>query len=463
MESPTDSSVRLESTDEGFARFDATFAEPSKQAGIQQIHFEVLLPPTSAKRLKKLQSNAEAAANNAAFTHAVAAFFGRLATWEPRSRAGGGVRLTVTTRSRNLGQIQELVASGELDQAHNQFGPPIWDIRDGDRYIQFTADAPPLPQVACVSAFDVERQYTFHPTALSALAAACGRLERLEWRLSLPGRRLATDRRAMRSALANALQHLEFPPTLSIFEIRLADQDPENEHFDPGSFLSEADADDDLSLAVRRLCQLPMLRTLRLVDHWILSPAALGPHARLPKLHCPSLEHLYIDCARTTPGGHWMLWGDPEAGVIDDGYYASEEEEEEPAAFDSDDSDTSDYAPEFAWDKADGDVPGVWFRFRPEPPYAALLQSFVDGALHGMPRLQSFTVKVGRNSRAPLDLKYFPLWNDDGERKGPFWEVCVGNDFDTSWEMPPELRQSLKGPDGNIGLEGNLDRRLVAP
>lgn len=455
MESPTDSSIRLESTEEGFARFDTTFSGPRKQAGIKNIHFEVLLPATSVKRLKKLQSSAEAAANDATFTRAIVAFFGRLATWEPRSPSGG-VRLTVTTRSLNLGLIQEQVASGKLDQTHNQFGPPIWDMRDSYRYIQFTPSAPPLPKVACVSEFDVGRQYNFHPSVLGALAAAFGRLERLEWRLSLPGRRLASDRGDMRSALAYALQTSDFPPTLTALEIRLADRDPENEHLDPGSFGQKADDADDLSLAVRRLCQLPTVRTLRLVDNWVLSPVALGKHASLADLHCPSLEDLYIDCARTTPGGRWMLSGDPEAGVVDDSYCGSDAEEEEPAAFDSDDSDTSDYAPEFAWDKADGDVPGAWFRFRPEPPYAALLQSFVDGALHGMPRLRRFVVRVGRNSRAPLDLKYFPQpGGDDGQR--PLWEVCVGKNFDTSWEMPPELRRSLKGPDGTIGLKDNLD------
>lgn len=149
--------------------------------------------------------------------------------------------------------------------------------------------------------------------------------------------------------------------------------------------------------------------------------------------------------------------GDPEAGTIDDGYYGSYTGEEEPAAFDSDDSDTSDYAPEFEWDKEDGEIPGVWFRFHPEPPYAALLQSFVEGALSGMPKLRSFTVKVGRNSNAPLNLNYVPQPEDEG--KGPFWEVSTGREFDTSWEMPPELRRSLKGSDGNIGLECDLNNK----
>ena len=104
MESPTASSIRLESTEEGFSRSDTTIFGPRKQAGIKKIHFEVLLPATSVKWLKKLQSTAEAAANDATFTRAIAAFFRRLATWEPRSPSGG-VRLTVTIRSPNLGLI----------------------------------------------------------------------------------------------------------------------------------------------------------------------------------------------------------------------------------------------------------------------------------------------------------------------------------------------------------------------
>lgn len=454
MENPTDSSIRVESSEEGFAQFDDATSDPDQQARIQKIHLEVLFPATSVKRLKKMQSNAETAANNAAFTRATAALFGRLATWEPRG-PGGGIKLTVTTRSLNLALIQELVASGELDQVHNEFGPPIWDIREGYRYIQFTPDAPPLPKVACVSELDVGTEYHFYPSVLLGLSSTLDRLERLEWRLCLPGRRHASERREIRSALAHALQHVDFPPTLATLEIYLGDEDPENEHFDPGSFGDEnADDTDDLSLAVRRICQLPMIRKLQLHEHWILSPVALGRHASLDELHCSSLQHLYIDCARTTPGGQWMMSGDPEAGIEEDGYWDSDAEEEEPAAFDSDDSDTSDYAPEFEWDKEDGLVPGMWFRFHPEPPYSALLQSLVDGAMHSMPSLRSFTVEIGKNSRAPLDLKYSPQVDDEGN--GPCWDVSVSRDFDRSWEMPPELRRGLQGPDGNIGLKGNL-------
>ncbi|KAK8048096.1 hypothetical protein PG996_016160 [Apiospora saccharicola] len=457
MENTAASSIHVESSEEGFAQFDAATSDPGQQARIQNIHLEVLFPATSVKRLKKMQSNAETAANSAAFTRATAALFEKLANWGPRG-PGGGIKLTVTTRSLNLALIQELVASGELDQAHNEFGPPIWDLRHSYRYIQFTPDAPPLPKVACVSELDVGKEYHFHPSVLLALSSSLDRLERLEWRLRLPGRRQASERREIRSALAHALQHVEFPPTLATLEMYLADEDPGNEHFDPGSFGEETvnvDDTDDLSLAVRRICQLPMIRTLNLHDHWILSPVALGRHASLDELHCPSLQNLSIDCARTTPGGQWTMSGDPEAGIEEDGYWDSDAEEEEPAAFDSDDSDTSDYAPEFEWDKEDGLVPGMWFRFRPEPPYyVALLQSLVDGVMHGMPSLHSFTVDIGKNSRAPLELKYSPQVDDEGN--GPCWDISVGRDFDRSWEMPAELRRSFQGPDGNIGLRGDL-------
>ncbi|KAK7955356.1 hypothetical protein PG988_016050 [Apiospora saccharicola] len=430
MENSTDSFIHVESSEEGFAQFDAVTSDPGQQARIQKIHLEVLLHATSVKRLKKMQSNAETAANNAAFTRATADFFGRLATWGPRS-PGSGIKLTVTTRSLNLALIQELVASGELDQAHNEFSPPIWDVRHSYRYIQFTPDAPPLPKVACVSELDVGKEYHFHPSVLLALSSSLDQLERLEWRLRLPGRRQASERREIRSALAHALQHVDFPPTLATLEMYLGDEDPGNEHFDPGSFGEEnedADDRDDLSLATHEPPGTPLS-----------FPPTLVRRLREDDTGRP------VDDV-----------GDPEAGIEEDGYCDSDAEEEEPAAFDSDDSDTSDYAPEFAWDKEDGLVPGVWFRFRPEPPYyAALLQSFVEGAVHGgMPSLRSFAVNFGKNSRAPLELKYSSQVDDEGN--GPCWDISAGRDFDRSWEMPPELRRSLQGPDGNIGLRGDF-------
>ncbi|KAK6821061.1 hypothetical protein PG987_015461 [Apiospora arundinis] len=96
MENPPNFSIRVESSEEGFARFDAVTSDSAQQARVRKIHLEVLFAPTNVKPLKKMQSNAETAANNGALTRATAALFGRLATWGPRS-AGGGIKLTLGT------------------------------------------------------------------------------------------------------------------------------------------------------------------------------------------------------------------------------------------------------------------------------------------------------------------------------------------------------------------------------
>ncbi|KAK6851400.1 F-box domain cyclin-containing protein [Apiospora arundinis] len=475
METQTDlpeSSVRVDSTEESLAHFDAEYsADPSKRAHIGEIHFEVLLPPVSnLKRLKKLQNSKESAANDAAFTRAFAALFSRLATWEPRT-SGRGVKLVLSTRSLNDDIIRQLVASGELHQVHNEFGPPIWEIRDEYRYIGLSPGGEddgfwPLPQVACVSelVFGPECSSTIHPSALVALSCALTAVEKLDWRLAMPGRRLMADRREIRSALAHGLHHADFAPTLDDLTIYLWDEDPNNEEFEPGSFKEEDEESgmDDLSLAVRRICQLPSLRKLHLDGLWILTPVTFGAHPSLPTLYCPSLEHLIIDCARTTPDGEWMLTGDPELGIGDDRYDGNCTVEDDPAAFDSDDSDTSDYAPEFEWEWEDGEIPGIWYRFRPETAYEALLQSFVDGA-GCMPCLHIFDIHIGRNSRAPMRLvRHFPLRNEGLSEEGkvdhekPYWEIYVWRNFDVSWKVPPGLVRALTGPNGDGRVKTDL-------
>jgi hypothetical protein len=111
------------------------------------------------------------------------------------------------------------------------------------------------------------------------------------------------ERRNIRSALARVLQETNFSENLKDSSISLEDGDPSNESSDPGSFLENEGGDDDLSLGVRRICQLPGLRKLALSTLWVLSPSAFGTYPFLRNIHCRALEDLHIDCATTTPDG----------------------------------------------------------------------------------------------------------------------------------------------------------------
>ncbi|KAI4596668.1 hypothetical protein KJ359_005010 [Pestalotiopsis sp. 9143b] len=466
--------VRVLSSDDGLAQFDEAFVDPAKRALLRDITFEVVLPEVSIKRLKKVQSNAEAVANNAAFTRAICEFLGRLATWG--SRDGARLSLTITAESPTHKRRAELVENGTLANSHNTFGPPIWEVRNMNNMLRFEAGtAPQLPEVSCITRLccvEFLGPRMLHPSVQVAISNACVAASVVEWDMCLPGRRTMPARIRERSALAHVLRDVKLP-SITEFMLTLNDNDPMNEAFELDSLLDLPDDLDSLSLGVRHIAQLPKLRKLQLRGTWILSPVAFGPHPRLADLHCPLLEEIVVDISMCTPDGKYLLTGDPEDAPDDDGYYESGEEP--PAApFDSDDSDTSDWAPEFAWGKEDGDIPVVLFRTTPnDETFVPLWESLARAARCSMPKLRTMTANFGSGTRscnAPSEALYctagqpptydFDRWPGCAEfsseyAQEPCWYFTADQYFDKSWRPPRGLRDELEGPDKN-GRKGQI-------
>ncbi|KAK0733005.1 hypothetical protein B0T26DRAFT_745098 [Lasiosphaeria miniovina] len=151
------------------------------------------------------------------------------------------------------------------------------------------------------------------------------------------------------SAAAN-LAHLT---SLDLF---WGDSDALDEEFAPGSFVLSAarkQQQDDLGTALRSLAQLPTLRRLDLGGCLVLGPEFFEADASDTSIW-PALTSLSVVMSATTPDGRWYFTGDPaNAGET------GSDHAESPAAFDSADPDASDYAPEFAWDRAVGRGAGL--------------------------------------------------------------------------------------------------------
>ncbi|KAF6831571.1 hypothetical protein CMUS01_07307 [Colletotrichum musicola] len=462
--------VQVPSTNEGLSQFNQAFLDPQQRAYVQNIDFHIVLPAISTKRLKKLQSSREAAENDAAFTRALAKFLGRLAKWE-RRRYGPGISLKLVVASPTDWLVEEMEEDGELVSRHNRRAAPIWHVRDHFRYLRLDYGALAasglggvgLPQVACVSDFEFDGGpggRNIHPDAIAAISSALVSARKMDWKLRLPNRRLMKARREIRSALGNALLNTAFS-SLVEFNVKLEDADPHDETFDPGNLVEDGEDEDRLSLGVRRLCQFPSLRKLHLESLWVLSPAAFGSCAKLPEINCPSLEYLYIDCAVTTPDGKYLLTGDPDKAMLDDGGYATTSDESL-AAFDSEDSDTSDYQPDFEWARQAGEFPGRWFRLTPNAEtFVPLARSFAT-AVSKMPALRRMDIHFGgavASARAPLEMSYFAPGEAnrgasqlngrrafDEEHAGrPRWFLLRGRKFDNRWTPPTELEECFEG------------------
>jgi hypothetical protein len=463
IERRTFSSIQTGSNDASFRQFQAVFATPRRRALLRKLLFRVQLPSPSEKRIRKLQSRREAAANSLVYTRALVALFSFLHTWEHQ----GDARLTL-----------EVEAWSSMDNYDNKdYGPkgkPIWGIRNQLREVDFDMDAlhesGGLATVPVVSGFTTGwgSGRRVAPAVMPFLTKALPNASGLEWAFYALPRRLLDLRRAERMSLANALLSTAAVDIRLLTTLRIywEDSDPFNHAFDPGSLVDRASGRDGLSIALRRISQLPGLQRLSLSGCHIVGPQmfedqdASADHGAST---WPSLRVLEIEISITTPDGRWYFTGDPEkASSAEYAVYEHEyDSDESAAAFDSADSDTPDYAPEHGWEREDGMAP--WCEFRSAPDSETLVPFMVSmvHAVARMPVLRRLEFSTSNAASARIFTDYFGPGEakrgsmSDPERvfhnahlSDPRWVVFLYGEFDAGWSMPPDLRAALSKSSG---------------
>ncbi|KAK4041055.1 hypothetical protein C8A01DRAFT_34899 [Parachaetomium inaequale] len=419
IESHTLRSIGASSDDASFGQFQAVFATPRRRALLRKLVFHVQLPPPSEKRIRKLQSRREAAANNLAYTRALVALFSYLHTWEHEEGAARlALEVSVSSPMDNY--------DGD-DKGHR--GVPIWFIRDQLRQVSVDTDV--LRESGGLATVRVVSGLTnYHhiglgcgrrvdPAVMPLVTKALPNAREMNWAFSALPRRFPDLRRAERMSLANALFATAAADIrlLTTLQISWEDRAPCNEASDPGSLVDGASSRDDLSIALRRISQLPSLRSLKLtgshtIGAQLFEDQNVSPDHGAPTW--PSLTNLEIWASVTTPDGRWYFTGDPSSAEFID--QQQDDSDESVAAFDSADADTSDFAPDFAWEREDGMVP--WRVFRTTPDCAIFVPFMVSmlRAVARMPVLRHLTFCMQLESRIGVYLDYF----GPGEpRKGP--------------------------------------------
>ncbi|GKT64090.1 F-box domain cyclin-like [Colletotrichum tofieldiae] len=347
--------IKINSEPNDLWQFDENFSAQhiGRRECLINLRFEGVLPPVSAKRMKKLQSKSEAAANNAVFTKAILALFERLTNLE-----AANIKLVLSVASPTDSDRDSIA---RIRNKHA--GDPIWEVRNHFKYVDFDHSLLPaagIPFVRGISSIDLERELSvsgrrLHPHAISVLASALPNLKEVKCACMMPSRRLMPFRKEIRSALADALQNGPFNH-LNTLGIYLEDSHPLNESFDPGNFC-EKNEEDDLSLAVGRILQLPAITKINLNGSWILAPKAFGE----VRTFGPALKSVKMEGSGVTPDGRWLSTGDEDEGDLDEDLPDTDSEASE-AAFDSEDSDTSDFMPEHEWEKEAGNIPRFSWR-----------------------------------------------------------------------------------------------------
>ncbi|KAH7028146.1 uncharacterized protein B0I36DRAFT_386019 [Microdochium trichocladiopsis] len=496
-------SIRVTSAPDSLANFSSTYSSQSCRRSLKKIHYHVILPEITPKRFKKLQSSREAAANDAEFTRALVALFTLLSAWEAEEEqnagedaasapaltgveAGSVSAAEVGTREDTTGIALILSASApaDLDEAlhaslrHRHDGPPIWDMRNDFKYLRLDPSilgTAGLPQTRAVTALDLRSEWPragrrLHPSVITSLAAALPSMVNVQWDCLMPPRRLEAVRREIRSSLATTLRMAQLDQ-VTVLKIYLEDGDPRDQRVEPGDFSEEDDnSDDALSVGVGRVLKLPNITHCELSGFWTLDPVtvfAAGVSTGL--VFGQALQTVRIESTGTTWRGQWLMTGDEDKASEDEGSEAPTDSDASEAAFDSADSDTSDFAPPGgrAWAREDGDFPQFSFRNRPDdgvfvPHLLPLVSCLPAPEDSSSPALRSLTYVLEMSVAFYVEYYAAGVQSESARMRSvteedvsrPRWHLVAMDGVDEEWAVPEHLIRSMESGGAIVSIFG---------
>ncbi|KAM0417325.1 hypothetical protein ACHAPT_012641 [Fusarium lateritium] len=464
VETRSFNTVKLNSHVESLRQFDDIFSDETIRDLVKTIRYDVVLPVVSDKRLRnKFQSTREAAENSRVFTDAIVALFTRLSCWKGQR----GIKLTLT------------VTSPSDDPILRTWNLRVKSRRNLFKYISINTSI--LPPVSCISFLDIQdfdsstgsgSGRRLHPNVICIMANALPSLENTIWDLYMPPRRMPAQRKEFRDALAAALLQPCYN-SLATLTILLCDPPPRNEEAALQSYVQDG-LWDNLSLGMRRICELPTLVSLFLWGEWCLSPLAFRSFG-------PSVSSVVIDVSVTTPDGGWLL----------DCYPGSMEEEEEYAEskFDSDSDDQGHTLPDMDSENSDAedhlsrraeaianqDLPSRQIREVPNPEtFTPLVTSFAQAiADSNLSRLRFAEINLTTES-ASMRLSYRGVGEEDarlgalpdfaqrriktGEVETSRWKFTASGGIAASgWKMPAGLWDAMEEAVGAATIDARTD------
>ncbi|KAK5654039.1 hypothetical protein OQA88_7717 [Cercophora sp. LCS_1] len=459
IEERTFSKLQLTSEEDTLQQFKSVFTTgPHRQRLLRNIEFFVHLTVPSVKRRWKLQRADEAAANNILYTKAVFDFFTILAAWGRDSDADAPSKLRVymAATSSDEGEPSE-----PHEPAHWHLGEyPMWQIRNNFRYVNFDTqvldDLGGLPTVYAIDDFEHNMYRLIDPAVFPVISAALPTTKKMDWGWEAPPRRLPDLRHEIRSSAATAfLATAGLSLTnLTVLHLKWEDNDPLNHDFPPGNHLDPGSPADKLSVAMHHISHLPSLQHLKFTCCFAVSKEIFDHDT---DSQWPSLQSFVLEHALTTPSGEWYFTGYPsDAWKTDE--RLSDTEDGENAPFDSDDSDTSDWMPEFEWERQNGNKPCIQYRSVPNSNNYVPLLVAMAGAVKRMPVLKELEVATCYHAQSVnMSINYYTLGvrhEGYGPTKEfhsahvtePRWVVQRMSDgaVQRAWVVPEQLRAALQ-------------------
>lgn len=442
IEPITFAKIETSSASDDVERFESAFASLYRRRFLRRLKFKVLLPDISDKRMNKLQSTDEATKNDRVYTDAVHAFFRRMSSWDEYNDDHDGF-----TPSFHLVIASASPKDGTKPVIPSNHDYPAWEVRNNYKYIDFK-DLDHLPPIKWVTSFTTDGR-RLRPNTLGTIVAALPNLKSLEWWFYTAPRRMATLWADLRDSMASLISQLARLPLLEDVEIYSEDDDPWNHDWEPMNVTSAAGTD-QLSIAVSQLSQLPRLRRLGLGGLHTLLPAAFEANTTNP---WPSVEDFTIEVCTIAPDGQWYFTGDRETAERPTDEPADESDSDaSEAALDSEDSDASDFLPEFAWRRLNGEIPYLDYRRHPDPDVFNPLIIAIARAVVSMPLLKFFACEFSGSRAASIRCLRPPPKGtiDDSLSSTPeaLWTILMEKEIedggDSNWTPPSEMVKILE-------------------
>ncbi|SPQ21982.1 2590eedb-3c64-45a5-97ad-ac6fab2e734d [Thermothielavioides terrestris] len=361
---------------------------------VRSIYLEVLLPPYDEAARRRVEDDAERAANDAVFTDAVLRLFALLAA------AGAGedyrpkIHLSMAARCESDMEDWEgrhrrrpVSPTAPRDLFERRYESSYLDLRLAMPGQSAGSEAEALPEVHCILGFGVQRidspllHYRhFAPRALCLMASRMSGLEQVYWVLRDKEKRDVELRKKLRADFADSLQAL--PSTLRSFHLMYGGPAPKDHFFERPSILDEADQDghDKLSLALHKLSQrlfeFHLTADVGPEIFWPSGSAELDDGDSPSPPYWPNMMYYGINPGAISPSGRWRFrhrtdsFGDDSDHVVE-----------------SDVSDSSDVAP--------GDEIHRAFRQEVDPDAVRPLLLAAARAAGRMPALRHMSFVIG--------------------------------------------------------------------
>ncbi|KAI0376369.1 hypothetical protein F5Y04DRAFT_286018 [Hypomontagnella monticulosa] len=418
IERVTFAKIETTSANDEVTLFESAFADSRRRRLLRALRFKVELPDISEKRYKKFQSKREAAENNRVYTNG----------------------LYITSASPK---------DWTSPQSPCRHDRPAWEGRNDYKYIEFDRVLE-LSLVACANMLYPEGR-RINPSVLATIVGALPGLKTLDWWFYTAPRRLHPLWLGLRESMSSAVLELATITTLEDIHLYFEDSDPRNQAWEPTSIVDSA-KNDGLSVALSQLSKLPRLRKLKVDGLHTLSPAIFDLN---DDGVWPSLEYLDLEVSAIAPDGRWYFTGDRDLAEVDEEADYESETDASEAALDSEDSDTSDFLPQYRWAKLNGAVPDFSFRRHPDPEVFDPFVIAMASAIVRLRALKRWTCDFTQARAATI------MYHAPGETRPAFvappsslacgaWHIWLEKeepDEDENWNPPREIIR----PIGHVG------------